>query len=59
MRVYRVLKNSVPDASGAKGQPEKTGFIAALKALRYPKASFSAHCFADICGPTSEVEVPK
>jgi len=45
-----------PGTSVANGQPEKTDFIAALKALRYPKASFSAHCFADVCGPTSEVQ---
>jgi len=31
-------------ASGAKALTEKKGFIAALKALRHPKASFSANC---------------
>jgi len=32
--------------SGAKALAEKKGFIAALKALRHPKASFSANCQA-------------
>jgi hypothetical protein len=31
-------------ASGAKALTEKNGFITALKALRHPKASFSANC---------------
>ncbi|MGB9234294.1 MAG: hypothetical protein WCC04_07755 [Terriglobales bacterium] len=30
------------DTSGAKALAEKKGFIAALKALRHPKSSFSA-----------------
>ena len=30
--------------SGAKARDESKGFIAALKALRHPKASFSTNC---------------
>ncbi|SPF38319.1 hypothetical protein SBA1_20019 [Candidatus Sulfotelmatobacter kueseliae] len=37
--------------SGAKALTEKKGLIAALKALRHPKPSFSALCKAPtICG---------
>jgi hypothetical protein len=32
------------DSSGAKALEEYRGFIAALKALRHPKSSFSANC---------------
>ena len=35
-----------PSTSGAKALVESKGFIAALKALRHPKASFSANCKA-------------
>ena len=38
-----LLKNS-QETSGAKALSEKKGLIAALKALRHPKESFSANC---------------
>ena len=34
--------------SGAEAPTEEKGFIAALEALRHPKASFSANCKAEI-----------
>jgi hypothetical protein len=41
-----LLKNSVPLPSGAEALAEKKSFIAALKALRHPKAGSSANCKA-------------
>jgi hypothetical protein len=38
-----LLKNSPLDASGAEALEQEKGFIAALKALRHPKSSFSAN----------------
>jgi hypothetical protein len=40
--LYRLLKNSILMTSGAKALTEKKRFIAALKAVRHPKSSFSA-----------------
>jgi hypothetical protein len=40
-------------ASGAKAFTGKEDFIAALKALRHPKASFSANCEARTILPTN------
>src|ERR1035437_2053100 len=39
-----LLKDSVEMPQGLKPSKTKKGFIAALKALRHPKPSFSANC---------------
>jgi hypothetical protein len=41
--LHSLLKNSL-QPRGLKARAEKKGFIAALKALRHPKTSFSPNC---------------
>jgi hypothetical protein len=43
---YQFAEKLARETSGAKALLEKKGLIAALKALRHPKASFSANCYA-------------
>jgi hypothetical protein len=45
---YTVGEKLGSAASGAKAPGSKKGFIAALKALRHPKSSFSANCIATL-----------